>query len=106
MKKLTYQHQSEIYEKVVQRDGELFLVRFVILERGGKLRGKIISCEAIEALPAGITTESEHCLPAFSNVEPAPITQERFEEIVSPFFTLEFFVSQMIRAPSRLFPSF
>lgn len=100
MKKITYQNQSEVFEKVVTKSGKLFLVRFVIVERGGKLRGRVISCEAIEALPAGATAESEHCLPAFSDVQPAPVTNERFEEIVSPFFTLEFLTSIKIRAPS------
>ncbi|KKW10836.1 MAG: hypothetical protein UY50_C0025G0008 [Parcubacteria group bacterium GW2011_GWA2_49_9] len=100
MKKLTYQHQSEIFEKVVTKNGQLFLVRFVILEREGRLRGKIISCEAIEALPAGATVESEYCLPVFSDIQPAPITRKIFEEIVSPFFTLEFLTSIKIRAPS------
>lgn len=101
MKKLLYQTQSEVFEKVVTKNGKLFLVRFVILEKEGRLRGKVISCEAIETLPAGVTAESEHCLPVFSDIQPAPITGERFEEIVSPFFTLEFFISQMTRAPSR-----
>ena len=100
MKKLLYQNQSEIFEKVVTKNGKLFLVRFVIVERGGKLRGRVISCEALEVLPAGVTAESEHCLPAFSAVEPAPVTRRIFEELVSPFFTLEFFISQMTRAPS------
>lgn len=100
MKKLTYQNQSEIFEKVVTKNGKFFLVRFVIVERGARLCGRIISCEAIETLPVGVTAETEHCLPAFSALEPAPTTKERFVEIVSPFFTLEFFISQMTRAPS------
>ena len=100
MKKLLHQNQSEIFEKVATKNGKLFLVRFVIVERGQKLRGRIISCEAIETLPIGVTTESEHCLPSFSDVQPAPITGKRFEEIVSPFFTFEFLTSIKIRAPS------
>jgi hypothetical protein len=100
MRKLTYQNQSEIFEKVVVRNGRLFLVRFVIVERGGKLRGRVISCEAIVALPAGAAAERERCLPAFSRTEPAPVTRKHFKEIASPFFTLEFFISQMTRAPS------
>ncbi|MEK7169660.1 MAG: hypothetical protein AAB767_00035 [Patescibacteria group bacterium] len=92
--------EAEIFEKIVRRNGRFFLVRFVIVERGGKLRGRVISCEALEVLPVGVTAESERCLPAFSDVQPAPITRKRFEEIVSPFFTLEFFISQMTRAPA------
>ena len=99
MKKLLHQKQSEIFERIVNRDGKLFLVRFVIVERAGKLRGKIISCEAVEAL-AGSEQPSEGYLPVILNAQAAPSEAVSFEEIVSPYSTLEFFMSQPTRAPS------
>lgn len=92
--------QSEIFEKIVNRDGKAFRIRFVILERGGRLRGKVISCEAIEALSGDIATEEEKCLPVFAAKQSTPTTRVDFREIVSPFSTLEFFMSQMTRAPA------
>ena len=98
MKKLTTR-QFEIFEKVVRQNGHLFLVRFVILERAGKLRGKVLSCTPIEVL-AGSAEPSTSYLPVFRHTQAAPTETRTFEEILSPFTTLEFFVSQMTRAPS------
>lgn len=48
MRELSFEKQSEIFERTVRdRDGRLFCVRFVVVEREGVLRGKVISCEQI-----------------------------------------------------------
>lgn len=48
MRKIISRNQSGIFEKLVQdRNGWLFRVRFVVVERDGVLRGKVISCEAV-----------------------------------------------------------
>ena len=99
MKKLLHQKQSEIFEKIVIRGGKIFLVRFVIVEREGKLRGKVISCEAVEAL-SGTKQASEGYLPVTLNAPAAPSDITSFDEIISPYSTLEFFMSQMTRAPA------
>ena len=50
MKKIISQTQSEIFERIVRdRSGRAFRVRFVVVERGGTLRGRIISCEPVLA---------------------------------------------------------
>ena len=100
MKKLLDQKQSEIFEKVVLKNGRLFRIRFVVLERGGKLRGKILSCQPIEILAGESTESTSSYLPALADLQPAPISRVLFEELVSPLSTLEFFMSQMTRAPS------
>ena len=102
MKKIIYQKQSEVFEKVVSRNGRLFLVRFVVVEREGKLRGKVLSCEAIEVLAGDTdTTAKATCLPSVTFTDEAPLSRELFCEIVSPYFTLDFLTSIQIRAPAR-----
>ncbi|OHA20853.1 MAG: hypothetical protein A2849_04210 [Candidatus Taylorbacteria bacterium RIFCSPHIGHO2_01_FULL_51_15] len=103
---LIYQKQSDIFEKTVRRGGKLFLVRFVIVERCGQLRGKVLSCEPVEEL-AGCTMYDLGCkdknyfLPVRSKgTTPVADTKTTVDEIVSPYTTLEFFMSQMTRAPS------
>ncbi|MSU55827.1 MAG: hypothetical protein EXS51_00750 [Candidatus Taylorbacteria bacterium] len=92
--------QSGILEKLVRRNGKLFLMRFVVLEREGKLRGKILSCQPIEILAGESTESTSSYLPVLADLQPAPISRVLFEELVSPLSTLEFFMSQMTRAPS------
>ncbi len=101
MKKVIEQKQSEIFEKVVTKNGKLFLVRFVILEREGRLRGKVISCEAIETLSGSTGKATKICLPLFRTYP--TVTDEGLtikDCVLSPFSTLEFFMSQPTRAPS------
>ena len=51
MKKVIFEKQKEVFERVIRnRSGQLFRVRFVVIERDGVSRGKIISCEQIHAL--------------------------------------------------------
>jgi len=99
MRKVIHQKQSQIFEKVVLRNGKPFLVRFVVVEREGKLRGKVISCEAVETL-AGESADTKQYLPF--DIGPATHAEETrtFDAIVSPYTSLEFFISQMTRAPS------
>ena len=97
---LVSEKRSEILEKLVQRDGKLFLVRFIVVERKGKLIGKIISCEAIETLSGETVSKEKKCLPVCSEKQSAPASKVVFRKIVSPFSTLEFFMSQPTRAPA------
>lgn len=92
--------RSEIFEKVVNRGGTFFRIRFIILKREGRLRGKVLSCEAIETLSGETVETSSAYLPIGSTKQSRPSTAVRFEEIFSPFSALEFFMSQMTRAPS------
>ncbi|TSC57722.1 MAG: hypothetical protein Greene041679_266 [Parcubacteria group bacterium Greene0416_79] len=51
MQHVTFETQSEIFERIVRnRNGRVFRVRFVAVERGGILRGRIVSCEEIVSL--------------------------------------------------------
>lgn len=107
MKKITQQKQSEIFEKIVSQHGRLFRVRFVVLERGGKLRGKVISCEAIFALgrveDSGLGIKNlQYCLPCGNNTAVKLQTCHYSKEIRSPYFDKsELLTPIKIRAPSR-----
>lgn len=103
MKKIIGQKQSEIFEKVVSKNGQLFLVRFIIVEREGKLRGRVLSCEAIRSLPRAAAESGAPCLPAVTFSEPSPISRKLFGEVISPYFSLDFLTSIQIRAPSRVY---
>ncbi len=94
--------RSEVFEKVILRNGRLFRVQFVILERGGKLRGRVLSCEAIETLAGAETFFEGICLPSISFVGEAPLSRKLFEIVASPYFTLDFLTSIMVRAPARM----
>lgn len=95
MKKLIYQKHSEIFERIVrQADGRLFLVRFVIVERGGVLRGKIISCAVVAESTPAICARAVLGAPVAASYD--------FLPILSPFFScFDFLTSVQIRAPSR-----
>ena len=103
MKKVIYQKQSEVFEKVVSRNGRLFLVSFVVVEREGKLRGRVLSYEAIQTLAGTTETQEVTYLPSVTFSDEAPITSKLFEEVVSPYFSLDFLTSIQIRAPSFAF---
>ena len=100
MKKVVNQKQSEIFEKVVTKNGQLFLVRFIVIERGGKLRGRVLSCEAIKSLPEITTDNGVLYFPEVTFGEVAPISRKFFGEIASPYFSLDFLTSVHIRAPA------
>jgi|SRR3989344_948994 len=99
MKKVIHQNQYEIFEKIVQNDGRLFRIRFVVIERAGKLRGKVISCEPISELRGSVAEPYVLC--GNCTESDIPVEKEQsFSSYVSPFSSSEFFVSQMTRAPS------
>lgn len=98
-------HQLGIFEKVIRsKNGQLLRVRFEVTEIDGKLKGRVISTEAIAEFAAitGATKKADSSfLPVF--VSKDDIFREVFftdAQIVSPFSTLLFFTSQPTRAPS------
>jgi len=95
MEKLIYQRQSEIFERIVrQADGRLFCVRFVVVERGGVLRGKVVSC--------ALLAEEAPVLCGRAVLGAPALTSSEFLPILSPFFScFDFLTSIQIRAPSR-----
>ncbi len=95
-----------IFEKVLRgKDGRLYAVRFVVTEIAGQTRARVISASPVAELGGRVNGEGcrkiELCLPTLAT-EPEPKPQSVFNiNFVSPrLSSLEFFVSQMIRAPS------
>ena len=105
MKKLTYAMQSGVFHGTVRQNGRLFRMCFVVFEREGKLRGKIISCEPITVMSDCGTVKERCLLPVSFSAKKIPIVEAYFQGIVSPFSKLEFFISQMPRAPSFVYMS-
>ncbi|KKU60031.1 MAG: hypothetical protein UX81_C0005G0027 [Parcubacteria group bacterium GW2011_GWA2_47_12] len=84
-------NQSEVFEKIIRdRSGRVFRVRFVVVERGGTLRGRIISCEPVLVfLP--YVRKSTFATPLNFRVRPT----------ASPYFNkFAFLTAIKIRAPS------
>lgn len=88
---------NSIFERVVKdKTGLLVRVRFTVVEVNGKFQAQIIS-----AVPFVSPTEDVVCLPCIK--ESKVVTENVstvFESILSPYFSLEFFMSQPTRAPA------
>lgn len=94
MKKEIQIKQSEIFEKIVTgKDGVLFRVLFVVVQRAGVLRGKILSCELLKK-------EESPLLSAVAATSAPVESPQEFIPVCSPFSYLDFLTSIQIRAPS------
>lgn len=109
MKKIIFQNQTEVFERVV-RDarGRAFCVRFVVVERDGVLRGRILSCVPLSEIPSSV---EEGCRAKRGGVVCLPVDTEKFHTlsvakklggiIASPYFNkFAFLTAIKIRAPS------
>ena len=96
--------KSEIFEKVVHdKTGRIFRVQFVVVERNGVLRGKVISCQEIKGL-RGCTGKRPSCghilLAGTATRKSARISKRGYRPILSPFSQFDFLTEIKIRAPS------
>lgn len=86
---------NAIYERLVHdKSGVLYRVRFVVVEISGQMRPQVISVEAVPSAP--------HILLANPKVaQPAPLSPRSFfSDVISPYISLDFLMSQPTRAPS------
>src|SRR3989344_5365523 len=108
---ISYSVQPHIYEKVVRaKNGRLARVRFVITDIDGQIRGRVLSVVPVSELPSRVTIYRNKTETSFYNQRvlnaPTKKTERFFQRacdglITSPYFSsLDFFVSQMTRAPS------
>ena len=108
MKELIYQNQSEIFERVVcDQSGRIFRMRFVVVERDGILRGKVVSCQQVFELrivkDKGLRIKDfRYCLPVWLHHGSVKDKGLRIEDSVSsPYFNkFDFLTVIKIRAPS------
>lgn len=106
MKKIIFQNQSEVFERVM-RDarGRAFCVRFVVVERNGVLRGRILSCVPISSLSpfskGGDRLERGCFLEGKTTDSNFQTAQKVGSVILSPYFhNFDFLTAIKIRAPS------
>lgn len=96
---LTLQNKqlNSIFERIVKdKNGVLVRVRFTIVEVNGSFQGQIVSI-----VPLVKKDEKIVCLPCAKNSNRVVIdTTPSFISKISPYFSLEFFMSQPTRAPS------
>lgn len=90
---------NSIFERIVKdKNGVLVRIRFTVVEIDGKFQGQIISATP---LVSPISDEKVVCLPCLKDkkvvIEDSSV---QFTSILSPYFSLEFFMSQPTRAPA------
>lgn len=89
---------NSIFERIVKdNNGVLVCVRFTIIEVDGVFKGYVISAEPLVSK----TEKDVVCLPCLK--EKKVIFDDikiDFSSILSPYFSLEFFMSQPTRAPA------
>ncbi len=87
---------NSVFERIIKdKNGILLRVRFTVIEINGIFQGQIISAEPL-------VKEKVLCLP-FLNESKVAIEKiiVLLQSILSPYFSLEFFMSQPTRAPSN-----
>lgn len=94
-----------ICERVVRRNGRLFRVRFAVAVIDGEVCGRILSAEPVGELGSKkkeVRSKQEKAfyLPSPKKAGIAIKSRYQSKKIISPFSELQFFVSQMTRAPS------
>jgi|SRR6185369_6939994 len=98
---LIQSHNKGIFEKVIAaRNGQLVRVRFAIVEIEGILRGQVLSVTPIVSVEGEVASANLY-LPASVETDVFEAVESSFNSVfVSPFTTLEFFMSQPTRAPA------
>ncbi len=94
---------NRIFERIVKgKNGILVCVRFIVVEINGSFQPQIISATPL-VISEENTKEGEIiCLPKIKISEIAPLdTASAFVSFISPYFSLEFLMSQPTRAPSN-----
>ena len=96
---------NSIFERIVRdKNGVLIRVLFTVVEIDGKFQGQIISATPLVSEAENTknnTSEKFVCLPCLKKSK--IITKDShvsFESLLSPYFSLEFFMSQPTRAPA------
>ena len=94
---------NSIFERIIRdSNGVLVRVRFTVVEVDGKFRGQVISAEPLVSMAEeSKSDDTVVCLPCLKdNKILVDISNTGFETILSPYFSLEFFMSQPTRAPA------
>jgi hypothetical protein len=97
---LTAYSQPQFVEKVItSQTGERFRVTFLVALVDGKMSAKVVSAVAVDTSP--IVSSPVFSLAAPLEKKTVSFTYKpSFAAKISPYFSLDFFVSQPTRAPS------
>ena len=96
---------NSIFERIVyDKNGVLVRVRFTVVEVDGVFKGQVVSIEPV----VSNTSSSKYkkptepiCLACIKDNKDFSLNLNTdFESIISPYFSLEFFMSQPTRAPA------
>ncbi len=94
---LTPYSEPQFVEKTItSHTGEQFRVVFLVAIVNGEVRARVISAVSMGSARAHTLSLPVPFIPSPSVISYAPA----FAPKVSPYFTLEFFISQPTRAPS------
>ena len=97
---LTPYSKPQFVEKIITaQTGEQFRVTFLVALVDGEMRARIVSAVSLGTAPSVATTTLAISAP----VEKQPTTftyKPSFAAKISPYFSLDFFISQPTRAPS------
>ncbi len=96
--------QPQIVEKIVRKNGRLFSVRAALIEIDGKPYVRVLSATPIQTIGDASKQKSKkaYALPEIRTKAQSEAFAYKIGETVSPFFSnLDFFISQMTRAPAR-----
>jgi len=97
---LVTQPKKRIVQKILRTEtGEFIRATFLVVEWQGQIRGRLISTEAVPA--HNLDERRTPALPYVCEKEVSDFTYTpNLHDIVSPYSTHSFFVSQPTRAPS------
>lgn len=104
--KITENLQPQIIEKIVRRGGRCFNVRVVVAVVGGKAYYRVVSVTPVYSLERDSRFEIREkniilCLSGAVAEGNSNFVYDFGGETISPYFSLDFFISQMTRAPSN-----
>src|SRR3989338_3622162 len=101
IKKIMHKTQSEVFERLTrERRGRLIRVRVTLIERGGMIRKKVVSCEKVLEIAGGATWQNIFFLPALLSATKAHSLVSGAFRFRSPFSIFDFYFSQPIRGPA------
>ncbi len=102
---INFDLQPKIVEKIVYRNGATYRIRAEFSYVEGRFLGRIISIERIHTISEFSISNFQFsqnplCIGGTVEKGDSNFAFDFGEETVSPYFSLDFFISQLTRAPS------
>jgi len=94
------QPKIQIIERIITTEKGVFLARFAVTEIGGKFKAKLTDMRPFQKEEAQVSGSKIPCLEAPQTKDETNYTEPLAQLIESPFYVLDFFMSQPTRAPN------